>query len=204
MTRYEKASIVLAVIACFGLSGCSGSSPPRVQPEVPDADAANKAMELYDTNHDGFLDSSELEKVPGLKAALAEIDANHDGKISKQEIADRIRSWADSRAGRVPMRFRVTHNGSPLVAAKVVLVPEKFLGGTLKSGSGTTSETGTAIISAPNPVNPKIGGVSPGFYSVEIGKDGESIPARYNTATTLGTEACSEQNRAGLTFDLNY
>ena len=31
-------------------------------------------------------------------------------------------------------------------------------------------------------------GVPPGFYRVEITKAGEQIPAKYNTATTLGGE----------------
>ena len=44
--------------------GCGNSVPPRVLPDLPDASAASKAMELYDTNHDGFLDAKELEKCP--------------------------------------------------------------------------------------------------------------------------------------------
>ena len=31
-------------------------------------------------------------------------------------------------------------------------------------------------------------GLSPGFYRVEITKEGDNIPAKYNTATTLGLE----------------
>ena len=46
--------------------------------------------------------------------------------------------------GRTPVRCRVLHNGNPLAGANVVFVPEKFLGGTLKSGAGTTSSTGYA------------------------------------------------------------
>ena len=56
-------------------------------------------MELYDTNHDGFLDAKELEKVPGLKAAIKQVDTNHDGKISEQEIAERIKSGPIRRSG---------------------------------------------------------------------------------------------------------
>ena len=80
--------------------------------------------------------------MPGLKAAIKQLDTNHDGKISEQEIADRIKSWADSQIGRMQVTCRVTHNGKPLAGAKVVFVPEKFLGGTIQSGSGTTSAIG--------------------------------------------------------------
>jgi hypothetical protein len=203
MGSYKQVSVLLVLTACSGLIGCGGSTPPRIQPEAPDSSAASDAMDLYDANHDGFLDVEELAAAPGLKAAFKDIESKHGGRISKQDIADRIKSWADSRAGRVPLRLRVTHNGSPLAGAHVVLVPEKFLGAAIKSGSGTTSATGAAIVSTPNSVSPKVSGVAPGFYRVEITKEGEAIPAQYNTATTLGAEACSEQTH-GLNFDLNY
>ena len=108
-------------------------------------------MELYDANHDGFLDAKELEQVPGLKAAIKQIDANHDGKITEQEIADRIKFWTDSRMGRMSVKCRVLHNGKPLVGAKVVFVPEKFLGGTLQPGSGTSATMGFAQITRLTP-----------------------------------------------------
>lgn len=197
---------ILLGVVFLSLTGCGGSEPPRILPDLPDPSAASQAMEMYDANHDGFLDGNELEKVPGLKAALEQVDTDHDGKISKQEIADRIKLWADSRAGRVSFRIRVTHNGTPLSGARVMLVPEKFLGAAIQSGSGTTSEMGTASISSPSATNPKVPGLSPGFYRVEITKDGEKIPAKYNTETTLGAEAShdNEDQHAGLSFDLKY
>jgi len=197
---------VLAVLPVFSsLMGCGNSVPPRVVPDLPDASAASKAMELYDTNHDGFLDEQELEKTPGLKAALKQVDTNKDGKVSEQEIADRIKSWADSHLGRMQVVCRVMHNGEPLAEAKVVFVPEKFLGGTLQSGSGTTSQAGYADISCPYAADPSIKGMPPGFYRVEITKDGTAIPAKYNTETTLGAEAAGGyQAKNGLTFDLQY
>jgi hypothetical protein len=202
MRLRERAGILLLFVTCSALIGCGGAAPPRVFPELPDASAASKAMELHDTNHDGFLDAKELEKVPGLKAALKQVDTDRDGKVSQQEIADRIKSWADSRAGRVPIRLRITRNGRPLVGAKVVFVPEKFLGANMKSGTGTTSETGSVYASSPTAANSKVYGLSPGFYRVEITKDGETIPARYNTETTLGVEASRDYKPADLSFDL--
>ncbi|MGA2254032.1 MAG: EF-hand domain-containing protein [Thermoguttaceae bacterium] len=205
MTRSARVYVLAVLLMSSGLVGCGNSTPPRVLPDLPDASAASKAMELYDTNHDGFLDAQELEKVPGLKAAVKQVDTNNDGKISEEEIAARIKTWADSNVGRMQVVCRVTHNGEPLANAKVAFVPEKFLGGTLQSGSGTTSATGYANISSPYPADPSVKGLSPGFYRVEITKDGEKIPANYNTETTLGAElAGGVEAKNGLKFELQY
>ncbi len=189
-----------------GLVGCGNSSPSAVLPDLPDASAASKAMELYDTNHDGFLDAQELEKAPGLKVAIKQVDTNHDGKISEQEIADRIQSWADSKLGRTRVLCRVTRKGKPLTGAKVVFAPEPFLGGTFQPGSGTTDVRGSALISSPYPQDPAVKGMPPGFYRVEVTKDGESIPAKYNRETCLGVEIAhgSEGLENGIIFDLDY
>ena len=104
---------VLGMLLIFsGLTGCGHSHPPPVVPELPDAAAAHKAMELYDTNHDGFLDDKELEKVPGLKAAIKQVDTNHDGKISEagdcgtDQVLDRFAGSGECRSV-----CRVTHTG---------------------------------------------------------------------------------------------
>ena len=130
------------LLTSLSLAGCGDSVPPRVVPDLPDPSAPRKAIELYDANHDGFLDAHELEAAPGLKAAWKQLDAGHRGKISEQEIADRLKDWAESRIGRLQVTCRVTHDGKPLPGVIVVFVPEKFLGGTIKSGSGTTFENG--------------------------------------------------------------
>ena len=188
----------------FGVIGCGTYKPPRVSPDLPDPSAAKKAMELYDTNHDDFLEAKELEHGPGLMAAFQQVIAKQ-GKISEQDIADRIKAWADSRLGRTQIMCHVTHNGKPLAGANVVFAPEKFLGGTIQSGSGTTSPTGYAEITSPHPTDPSIQGLSPGFYRVEVTKDGEKIPAKYNTETTLGREIPgSEGAKNGFDFKLEY
>jgi hypothetical protein len=162
-------------------------------------------MKMYDTSGDGFLDADELAKAPGLKSALERIDTTRRGKISQDEIAARIKLWADSQIGRAPALCHVTHNGKPLKQAKVVFVPEKFLGGNLPTGSGTTADSGGASISAPYPGDPGVRGLPPGFYRVEITKDGENIPAKYNTETTLGAEVYGGGDmKNSLDFDLRY
>lgn len=200
MTRVRIYALGMLLVFS-GLSGCGSSGPPRIVPDLPDASAADKAMELYDTNRDGFLDAKELEKAPGLKAALKQ----KDGKISKEEIAERIKGWADSHFGRVRVPCRVTHNGIPLGGAKVTFVPETFLGGTLQPGSGTTSVTGDVNVSCASGADSPVPGLSLGFYRVEITKAGENIPAKYNTETTLGAEVTGGyEARNGLKFELEY
>ena len=134
---------VLAMLLLFsGLMGCGNSVPPRVLPDLPDASAASKAMELYDTNHDGFLDAKELEKVPGLKAAFKRSTPTTTARFPSRTLPIGSRTGPIRVSGGCRSSARVTHNGKPLAGAKVVFVPEKFLGGTLQSGSGTTVRDG--------------------------------------------------------------
>jgi hypothetical protein len=191
-------------VAMLLVAGCSGK-PSRVHPDAIAADAPQKAMELYDTDRDGFIDGAELDKVPGLKAALKQVDTNGDGKISAEEIAARIQLWKDSKLGRTTLHIPVKHNGMPLARAKVRLVPESFLGSALQPGEGITNEQGIAIVSAQRSAG-DAPGLSPGFYRVEITKEGDDIPAKYNTATTLGLEVgpMDQDVIAAIRFDLQY
>jgi hypothetical protein len=186
-------------------AGCSREEPP-VQPLGIAADAAKRAMELYDANQDGYLEGAELDKVPGLKAALPQVDSNHDGKISAEEIEARIASWKQSQVqvGRLSVSCKVTRRGRPLPGATVTFVPESFLGSELKPASGTTNQSGTTTLATAEPE--ALGGVSPGFYRVQITKQGEPIPARYNTKTELGQEVAVDAPglEAVIHFDLDY
>jgi hypothetical protein len=182
--------------------GCGGSSLPPVSPQSIAANSPQKAMEMYDANKDGFLDDKELEKVPGLAAAKQQLDTDHDGKISADEIAARIDSWRQSKLGRTVLTCVITRNGKPLNGATVVLAPEPFLGDQLTSGSGTTDASGRAFVAAAG--DPP--GLSPGFYRVQVTKDGDNIPAKFNTETILGQEIAADAAGIGTekTFDLQY
>jgi hypothetical protein len=89
--RMTRLALVLLGMSALAVWGCD-RAPSRLQPLGIAPNAAQKALELYDSDGDGFLEGAELDKVPGLKAALAQVDANHDGKISAQEIDARIAS----------------------------------------------------------------------------------------------------------------
>jgi hypothetical protein len=179
------------------LVGCD-SPPPAVYPDKPDANAAANALTAHDTNKDGQLDAAELEKTPGLKAGLALTDSNGDKKLSADEISARLQKWAGDTQGRLSISLVVTRQGKPLTDASIKLIPETFLGTGLKAASGTTDSTGNAICSITEN-GESVPGVSPGYYKVEITTADNSLPAIFNTATTLGMEVAPDslQNQAG-------
>ena len=200
LTRFVVFTVGMAALVA---AGCGGGTTSRVKPAAVASDAGSKAMDSYDTNKDGFLDGAELDKAPGLKSALARVDTDHDGKITADEITARIQAWKKSPLGRIALRVNVTRNGQPLPDATVTFVPESFLGDKLSPATGKTNQFGQAGISVPiTGSDPP--GLSPGFYRVEITKEGEPIPAMYNTATTLGQEVAADVDMTGITFDLRY
>jgi hypothetical protein len=197
--------------ACWAvifLGGCGIKTSKSYAPEVDPAAAGKAALAQYDANKDGKISGAELDKVASLKSNLEKIDLNNDKALTAEEIADRIRSWQTDKllGSRSPINVRVFHNRKPLVGAEVKLVPEKFLGETMKTIQGTTGPTGTAtlLIKGPAPEDPP--GVGPGFYRVEITKPGERIPAIYNTKTTLGLDTSIDNPTLGegALFILKY
>jgi hypothetical protein len=185
--------------------------PRRILPPAIDAKRAGKlAIEEFDTNKDGKISGKEFDKVPSLKSNLKRLDADGDGAVTAEEIANRIKFLHDElKIGRMSIRCIVLHNGQPLEGAEVKFVPEKFLGKNMKVARGTTDGTGMCRMSidvGPDDFPGVYPGLPLGFYRVEITKAGEKIPAKYNTATTLGVE-CSVDNMAimrGIKFDLKY
>ena len=159
----------LPCLALLLVFGCSQWPQPRVYPDKPDPNAGQRAIELFDVDKHGYLTAKELEKLPGLKAAVRQVDRNNDGKIYAAEISARIKAWADSASRADGRSCIVKHNGWPLAGATVKLVPEPFLGGGLKTAEGTTNDYGLARMSVAGSGQR---GISPGFYRVEIIKGG--------------------------------
>ena len=190
MSRCTMIGCGLVLAGVFVVSVGCPSHPPAIRPPaINAAQAGAKAIEMYDTNKDGKLSGEELDKCPGLKAALGAIDPSGEG-VTADMIAARIQAWKNMQTGRLPpVGCMVTHNGVPLEGAEVKLVPEKFLGDIMQVATGKTDKHGSASISIPtsgDKYDPR--GVPPGFYRVEITKPGLDIPAKYNTETTLGRE----------------
>jgi hypothetical protein len=203
LSRSCAGTLLLATPLLAALAGCGNHVPPALLPDAIDPDAPKKAIELYDTNHDGAISGAEFDKVPGLKAALPYLDPNKTGKITAEDIAKRIAFWKESQTGRINVNCIVRHKKTPLAGATVRFVPEKFLGDGLQTGFGITSPHGVVLVKT-HDGEKEIFGLSPGMYRVEITKAGESIPAKYNTATTLGVFVDTQGIGSGPIFDLDY
>jgi hypothetical protein len=196
--------LAASLIATMGCSrGAARFAPPAI-----DASAAGAAaIELYDANKDGQISGTELEKCPGLKAALAQIDTSRDGNITADKIAARIESWKKWNLGRVSFTFVVLRNGKPLPNADVKFVPEKFLGNSVPPAEGKTNEQGVGTVSVTTAsAVERPGSAAPGFYRVEITKTGDTIPPKYNTDTILGQEVAYDGRgvQGGMKFELKY
>jgi len=198
MPRYRLQALFVAVVpSVFWLviAGC-GDQPLRLSPTKVNAmTAALEAMNMYDANKDGRISGEELDRCPSLWAIAV------DDVVTRQMIAARIVGWQSSAMGRAAVSVAVLHNGKGLPDASVKLAPEKFLSDVVPA-IGKTDANGATILTVPTsgPAEPK--GASLGFYRVEITKNGEDIPAKYNTETTLGMAVLRIENIE--TFNLDY
>jgi hypothetical protein len=212
MTTLNKGRLLAWLIFCSSwfCTSCERSLPYYKFPPYDKDRASSKAMDLYDTNRDGKISGTELDQVPGLKASLEIFHANKAQGITKKHIADRLQDWNDSHIGRIFLKCMVMHNGQALEGATVNFVPEKFLADDLKdTPTGITDPSGIAIISLPTTPGPEGDppGLAPGFYRIEITKEGENIPNKYNTATELGQEVSLDNPEIHINvvkFDLKY
>jgi hypothetical protein len=196
MPSFEKPRWFVCCLAIVSLQVASCSyGPSRVkQPGINASSAGSVAIETYDKNADGVVSGAELDQAPALKAALSRLDTNSDKGVSADEIAARVNAWKAMKTGMTSVRAHVTLDGQPLVGAQVVFEPESFLGDEIKTATGTTNQFGDVapMISKedrPDPTLPS--GVHFGLYKVHISKQAngrETVPARYNTETTLGQE----------------
>jgi hypothetical protein len=86
----------------------------------------------------------------------------------------------------------------------VKLIPEKYLGDEVKVAWGTSNARGIAtmdIRDADLPASEQgLVGVHYGTYKIEVTHPTISIPARFNTQTTLGYE--TEKGNPNLVLDL--
>jgi hypothetical protein len=164
-------------------------------------DAANQALLEYDADKDGAVAGPELDKCPGLKDGLARMDTNRDRRLTADEIAARLRQFQADRAGLLYLPANVMLDGKPLANAVVTLVPEKFMGPGILPAQSKTSVGGSCEFQIEGKQYP---GVHPGVFRIEVSKPDasgrETLPARYNTQTTLGVEV--GRGNPGLTHGL--
>jgi len=185
---------LLAGFALATIASCN-FGPDAVQaPSISPSGAASQAMEMYDADGDELLAGAELDQAPGLKAAIVTVDTDKDGKVSADEIEERIRAWQATQIGVATVLCLVTMDGQPLTGATVTFEPESFLGEEIQAGSGRTDDSGATSPRIPKEKRPTPdtpGGLQLGFYRVKVSKivnGKETIPAIYNTETTLGQQ----------------
>jgi hypothetical protein len=190
----SKFLFLLTALTVAPFSACNFGPAAIKQPSIDPSSAGKLAMEMYDKNGDGVVSGDELNHAPALKAALGNLDKNGDKGVSADEVAARVEAWKVMKAGLTSVRCKVVMDGEPLGGATVTFDPEPFLGDQVKPATGVTGMTGETMptIKPEDRHSPKDpGGVQFGLYKVRISKmvnGKESIPARYNTDTTLGQE----------------
>jgi hypothetical protein len=200
---------LLPIVSLLATSCSRG--PARIeQPGIDPSSSGRLAMEQYDADGDGKVAGAELDKSPPLKTALARLDTDGDEGVSADEVAARVNAWKEMRTGLTSVRTHVNLDGQPLAGALITLEPESFLGDNIKPARGTTNIFGDispciAPEDLPDPTLP--GGAHFGLYRVRISKlvnGKETLPARYNSETTLGLEVSYDEAglASGLKFDL--
>jgi hypothetical protein len=167
------------------LGGCSGAATPVSMPDWNPSGVADRAMELFDADGDGFIAGDELTKSPGILAGLDVIDTDDDQKVSAAEIVARFELYENQKLGLRDRKFRVTYNGRPLGDANIKLVPEPFLEGVIEPATGVTGPDGNL---QPSAGVDGLRGMRPGYYRIEVTSDKVKLPAKYNTETVLGAE----------------
>ncbi len=195
--------------ACLSLGlfvlcqGCSHQPARELAPALNPEAAGAAAIAEFDTNRDGVISGSELDRCPALKRAAARIDPTGGGKITAAAIAERIRQWQASKLANINVLIVVRIDGQPLAGATVTAEPEKFLGPTLVAAKAVTDSTG----SAPLRMTDKPG-LHCGFYKLRVSKIAggkESVPARYNKESELGIEVAldADELQGGVRLELN-
>ena len=171
---------LMTVVPFCGLVGCG---PSMRAPTYNPAGMAQEAFRLYDVNKDGKLDAGELKQCPALADALTALDANNDKCIDEPELVTALEAFVRQNAGLNEVMIRVSRDGKAVSGATVKLIPEAFMLGSVEPASGVSNNEGI--------VRPQIEGMGKpgirlGFYRAEVTRDGETIPAKFNTKTTLG------------------
>jgi len=199
LPRVWHVAVLLALSLALAAQGCGGGNDKRPKlPRLSPAEAGAAAMAAFDTNKDGNLDAKELEKCPALRerkpdgtfgGPIPTVDKDGDGKITAEEIATRLREYESRKVALVGVSCQVANENLPLTGATVTFTPEAFMGTSVKPAQGVSEEGGEVNLQIEGEGYP---GLHCGFYRVTVSKKDaqgkETIPARFNTNTTLGFE----------------
>ncbi len=190
--RLTKLVIAAACPALLGIAGCGGGPIALKQIEIDPAASGQRAIEAYDKNGDGVLAGEELDQAVSLKSAMSRLDLDQDGQVTAEEVTGLIELATNDVVVITTVKCNVYLDGELLDGAIVTFEPEEFLGAGIPNASGITSKGRADItIAEEQRQDPTARGVHIGLYRVKISKivgGLETIPAKYNTNTTLGIE----------------
>jgi hypothetical protein len=185
--RISRIGPLLAVACIAAAAGCSRTHATRIAaPAIVPAAIAGRIMADADADHDGFLDRTELGRIPGLAVVAAGLDTDRDGRLSGAEIEAWFTRIRDSRVAIGSGGFRIVQKGKPLAGIAVRMVPEACMGGVIQAAEGVSDAAGFV---SPGIQGGRRPGVHYGLYRLELtgkGAGGKPLPARFNTASQLG------------------
>ena len=161
----------------------------------------------YDNDSDGKLNQEELVACPGLLEGISKYDQNQDGQIDSQEIQQRLTKLYSNGVGMLNLGCRVLSRGRPIPDCTVRLVPEEFLGTAVRPATGTTRESGTAMLRiAPEDLPPgleNVRGVHSGVYRAEVTHNSSSISKLIDRSGPWGFDVSVDDQVQGLTIELS-
>jgi hypothetical protein len=194
ISRFALLPVLFASMA-FGCKS-NKSETTAVHEQTPEQ-TVDKIMTSYDANKDASLDAGELDKCPSLKTLLKSMGKGPNGKISRDELLQR---FTDIQAATIKMPSvpcTVTVDGAPLADATVTFALESFHGASGEATGKTNADGHCEVIGG--------GGILSGFYKISVSKQSggtETIPSKYNTASTLGVEISNQGFGRGGTLEL--
>lgn len=203
MRNFYQVTATLAAATLLSW-GC-GFRPARVPvAQIDYGHAAVKAIESYDRDTNGSIESAEAEGVPALKAAFKSIDANSDSVVTREEIADYLQGMQRKRVAMVRWTLRLQLDGKPLEGATVKFEPAGFLLPGVLPADGVTDNRGIVTLSVPEEhrPSPNTRVIHCGLYNVYVSKveaGRETLPEDYASGSVLGVEVRPEgQTNFGL------
>ncbi|MFI5032733.1 MAG: EF-hand domain-containing protein, partial [Reyranellales bacterium] len=104
MILKKSLPLILLLLAAAPALAAPALAAPGPATETPRPAREASGIMRYDTNKDGFVDRAEWDAGQG--ARFKELDTNHDGKLTKEELFSQSRSTSDRALERQEAFFR--------------------------------------------------------------------------------------------------
>lgn len=200
----QKWNIIFLACIASSFFGCGQRAERISVPSYSAGSAASAAVAKYDENGNGAIDGAELLKSGALQSALPRIDKDGDGKLTAEEISERISTYNSFDIGLMARTCVINLDGRPLANANVRFEPEEFMLNSISPAVGVTDDAGRVSVRKEGSEYPAM---QIGMYKIKISRrDGETetIPAQFNADTLLGVEIAPDipEQERGFVLDL--